>query len=175
MFINITTFTKDVIKESNFLLLRSKKIALLLRILLILFLISILTFLISDILKTISDNYILYTAAVPILLFFIIALLLIYYYKIKEQRLRVLYGGKDIEVSYEFSNQIVMYDLLKDAKYYFEYGQIVKVIESKNLFVLVIVSDIYLKIDKKGFTHGSWEEFKEFIFQKRRDSKQLVK
>ena len=55
-----------------------------------------------------------------------------------------------------------------------EYGQIVQVSQSKDLYFLKLKSRIFVLLDKKGFEKGSPEEFERFIRKKAENAKILL-
>lgn len=77
-----------------------------------------------------------------------------------------LHGGREEETAVTFGDSIKMQEGTFSLE--IKYSQIMKTIELKNSYVLMFGKVNAVLVDPKGFTKGSFEEFKAFIAEKTR-------
>ncbi len=75
--------------------------------------------------------------------------------------------GRDIEtVNRFYEDHVLAVNTLNNNSTNIQYTQVLKLIESKNLYIITMEKGLSLMIDKGGFTKGSREDFVQFMNEK---------
>ena len=171
MFINKTTYTKKIFRESIFLVLKLKGALLIRTFAFMLIIIFAVTLGIYEAYKRYIGNFSWFLTGVFLFWITIIGFAFFFAFRGIRQRIQVIYHGNEMVMVCEISDQIVTQNLLTKGRVEYKYSQIVKIIESKNLIMLVIKGNLAVMLQKDGFIQGSWKECKDFILQKCRECK----
>jgi len=75
--------------------------------------------------------------------------------------------GRDVETINNFyEDHVLAVNVFNKNKTSIEYTEVLKVLESKDLYIISMEQGLSLLIDKKGFTKGTCEDFKTFLKEK---------
>jgi len=171
MFKNETTYTKEVHKEEYLALWMHRKGAKLTIFLVqVIILLTIILVIYEAWTDTINIGIMVYIS-IPVIFVMVGGLMI--YYDIKEsyQMLQGIFQDKNPVLIYEIEDHIKEHNSISGGDNTFDYCQIYKIVESKNLIVLILNGNLMISLKKNGFTQGSWNECKDFIGQKCRESK----
>ncbi len=73
---------------------------------------------------------------------------------------------ENLERVVDFSDCITVYSPSTGAKNIFEYNQVIKIVETKNLYILILPYRLNIYLEKGRFTIGNEMDFKTFIKSK---------
>ncbi len=123
--------------------------------------------LIDAVLEGFWQDYLVYYIPIGILLC-LLALLPDYTAYVHHRRVRKMYDGKIPETVVTVGETIELADGMMHMS--LEYCKITKVLRLKNAYVLMVQKTGVI-LDPNGFTKGTFEEFKQFLREKRPDLK----
>lgn len=112
-----------------------------------------------------------------IFLLFSITLLMIYYHKTAltarkhYEQSKALHGDIAVTKLFFYNNSIVGKNMFTGQSFKAEYEKVNKIVETKNLYILRILDDISIVVDKNGFVSDNGSKFPEFIKQKCKNAK----
>ncbi len=88
------------------------------------------------------------------------------YAKNNIKQMLTLYGEiPDVKISF-FEENIITENSSNKGELNLDYGKIVKVFQSENLYLLQLDNKIFICVDKNRFEKGTCKEFEKFITQK---------
>ena len=166
MFTNEYSYSKDISKEVQLAFWNHRKGSGFFKIIMVLVIIIEIISIALIKWSNSNDNRIYFLVGATLLALMILPVRNYNNIRVSDKRMQAIYHGKDPILNYEISDQIIAHNLLTGASNIYEYSQILKVIESKNLIVLIIRGNLLLALNKNSFSQGSWEECKTFIKQK---------
>ena len=113
-------------------------------------------------------NYIaaLLIALFGILLFFYPLIKLHFTARKREKIFTELYGSMPEGQTLFYDDGLVSTSYADKSETKIEYGKIIKVKQSKNLYLLIMKQKIVVMVNKTGFEKGGCEEFEQFIKSK---------
>ena len=83
--------------------------------------------------------------------------------KKNEKRFLLLYNKLPESTTYFFNNNLLTVNDANNGELKVEYDKIIKIKQSKNLYLLILKEKMYIMVDKNRFEKGTCEEFEEFI------------
>jgi len=172
MYTNETIYTENDAREYNIALWRHRRGMGLVMFLVALQMVLTIGLIVLEYLYQTNNNYISLLLGAPLFCGGFFALMTYIKIKLERKRLQIIYHGKDPVFIYEIDNNIVEHNVTTGGNTIYEYSHIYKIVESKNLLILMIKGSIVLSIKKNGFTQGSWKDCKEFISQKCKECKE---
>ncbi len=105
-------------------------------------------------------------AAAGALLFFYPLIKLHRVAKKREKQLIELYGEIPEAQTFFYEDHILTTGITDKSEIRIEYGKIIKVRQSKNLYLLIMKQKLVVMVNKNRFEKGSCEEFEQFIKEK---------
>ena len=83
--------------------------------------------------------------------------------KKREKQLVELFGELPSAQNMFFEDYLLSVSLADKSELKIEYGKIIKVRQSKNLYLLIMNQKLVIMVDKNRFEKGTSEEFEQFI------------
>lgn len=83
--------------------------------------------------------------------------------KKNEKRFILLYNKIPESTTYFYDDNLLTVNDENNGELKVEYDKIIKIKQSKNLYLLILKEKMYIMVDKNRFEKGSCEEFEEFI------------
>lgn len=173
MFYNEINLTRDIIREYQIAFWNKRKGAGIIRILIILIFILASGIVIEEVLDN-DANYLTYLLLIlPFLVVLVLALRVHNEIKTEYIRMCELNHGKNQVLIHKLSDQITCYNPTTEGTHTIEYSQIIKVIDTKNLIILLVKGNLIIPLKKNGFREGTWNDAKGFILKKVSECKTL--
>ena len=110
-------------------------------------------------------------AAAGVLLFFYPLIKLHRVAKKREKQIVELYGSELEGQTLFYDDHLVSTGFNDKSEIKIEYGKIIKVRQSRNLYLLIMKQKLVIMVDKNRFEKGSCEEFEQFIKEKATNAK----
>lgn len=171
MFKNETIYTNEIIRESYMAILihrKSMQFSFLLIVFQVFLTIKVIIF---AYINNVANLDILRPTGIMLVAIIYIILSNIRRIKLEQNRLKVLYQGKEPVLTYEIGDNILEHNTNTGGTNIFEYSHIHKIVESKNLITLFTKGNLRITLEKSCFTQGSWSECLKFIRQKHKSCK----
>lgn len=84
--------------------------------------------------------------------------------KIASQKNQSVHGGRDLETDVSFYEEhLIAVNLFTTGKTNIKYVDVLKLLETKDLYIIEMEKKLAILVDKSGFTKGTEENFAEFI------------
>lgn len=159
--------TNDLIKESErvYFIRYLKKYLLVFAILIVIQFLSVISSYLTE--KTATMDLLLLGYLILMTILFVI----IMHYKFKKMikndidRYNILYGKKNKEIVVTMENKIT--NSVNGRKNTFNYSDIKKCMETKNLMLLLMTGNLIVLIKKDAFIKGDYKSFKELLKKKK--------
>lgn len=84
----------------------------------------------------------------------------------QQKQFMSLYNEIPESITHFYDDRLVSTSLTNKSEISVEYDKIIKLKQTKNLYLLTLKEKIILMVDKNGFEKGTCEEFEEFIVSK---------
>lgn len=166
MLYNEISLTRDIIREYQIAFWSKRKGSGIVKFLIVLIFILVGGIVIKEFLDH-EANYLTYLLlTLPLLVVLILILRIHNEIKVEYVRMREFNQGENQVLIHSFSDQITCYNPTTEGTRTFDYSQIVKVTDTKNLVVLLIKGNLIMPLKKDGFSTGTWRDAMEFILKK---------